>query len=1028
MFLRHILNISKVIDEESLSILCGRRSYLTSLRRGRMSRARASRNVALRAILEQLLKSMECSLATLSSKPVAMSTKSSLQSLLFRFRISIGKFLIAYRWVRKHGAILENQSAKMTNTCDVAAVCHSLQELCLLMKSVRLNTSDPSQEELPNLKKEMYTVNPMSDVVLAITTLLQEGHFHLTQVRYKGKKILLDAWPYYLLGLRVQRGGLLKGSLIGHKWPIGVQMPQSAVKRIAQALRSIDPRERGILKRIDSLFLEVAGIGKMMVIVQELQKIIGYYDGWIVRECGCVYLKFRACFEPFNVFRIELQGEVVLLRSIVPMWVPAEIPFQSGEAGMTVCVKEFTRHGIPEEVLLKKRILCLQLTLENLGEVMTEVRNRMFYCRVHTFTRQLNMAVHSCHLTRAYAVWRCNIPDFSGSYISLSLDDLDIGSIIFDPRTGTPIYQHPDSVPGTVVDNVDLENMDILDLLNKAFYSITCIHEQTLWFRNHWQSLRVPYYTGVSSGVALLYTTFSSKYCLQIRSGSTKPQICVTNNETWEEIASPYSVIMDSVRLREIKKDTFDGVFFASKLDIVVLSLMELLTEKHGCICQRRGRGIRFMGPFGAMGRLCIYKSFAWSLMFEKDPRVYPEKGMIIIRGTEMSINFVKYIANMIDTVLIMCDLDWQTFLLANYRTDMMAYIDIGGCRCYLEVGPWEDVMHEAHITRYTVTNYRHATITSRWLQAYSINLRPNFSSSYQIRSSFVPFMRSAALFIHPLKALFHGNRQWTILEGVNLLHFIFQESLSMNVRYGTSACFYIVQVKTGFSSPLLVPIGNVTKQVSGKDSPIVQSQVRLPEMERVKEEVEKYGMIFSILQSLKFDIFEYKDQGQQKFLYAKSSRFYLIEATVSERGIVMSSPAFPALREITTAISESESHTFSAKSKFVKFLAAALYMEGSFTKQLFDTFRVIVAVDRLPRMELDRMADESWLSPETATFGFCVIENGEKMEILYVNPEGDTITVRSNGREAEYPGAVLRRMLSQVDARPLCAQLLPIE
>ena len=995
-----------------------------------MSQASARKSVALNLVLVNVLRDAERSLLLLSSKDVKFATKSALQSVLFRLRVSLAKYLVAYRWSKRNGWITEGDDKRSCWT-DMASVRRGLGDVCAMITSLRFETASQCPEEMPSLKSEMLTVSPMSDVVLAFTTLLQDGHFHLKQVKYRRKKILLDAHPYYVIGLKVCRGGYLKGSVIGFGWPEDVKVPDRMAKRIGAMLRRIDPRERGMLKRIDSLFVKIGTIGKMVVIVRELQKIVGDYDCTIHRENGGVYLKFSASFEPVNVFRIEILGDVVVLRSLVPIWLPPDPEIGKGER--LKFRKEFTRYGIPEEALFTKRILCVQLTLDNLGEVMTMVHNRMFYCRVHSFATQLNMAVQSCHLTRASAVWTCNMPDFSGSHIALSLDDLDIGSIVFDSQTGAAIYEHPLPIPGNIFDHVNLDNVDIHQLLNRAFYSMTCVHEQTLWFRNHWQSLRAPFYEETFVNTSLLYTSFSSKYCLKIRSGMYKPQICVTNNETWEDIASPFTVIMDSLKQHELDKEMFDGVFFAAKLDIIVLSLVELLSEKYGFICQRRGKGIRFMGRYCTVGRLSIYKTFAWSLLLEKDPRIFAEKGMIIVRGSEMSINFVKYLGNLLDTMLLMCELEWKVSRLTTYRSDMMADITVSNLKYHFELGPWSDVIPEDHVSTYILTNYRYVAINGRWLTPCPLDLQLDLSHglSYQVSPEFSSFLSTTAVLLFRLIALFDHDPNWTVMKGItNFLHFLYQNSFSMNVRYGVDACFDIFQAKTGFSSPLLVPIGNVTKLISPPNGSFVECRIKLLEMESVKQEIEKYSIIFTILENLKFEIFEYREPDAQhpsRYLYAKSTRFVLMEATVNDKGIQLISPSFPALRDITQTIRDSYVHSFDAKAKYTRFVAWILHTCDNFTITLLGVFKAIVAPERISRMDLGAMADESWVSIKTMTFAFCIIEDGRKLHILFMNPEGETVTVKDDHREAEYSLADLSRLLAHVDLRPLADQLFPM-
>lgn len=961
-------------------------------------------NVKISYMLHRIICQAERDLKNITKLPPFLQKAQLIKKLLIS-SVRFARFLVIYRWWKYNIHINKNHS---NSKCF--SYMKIYQEIKNQIKSFRKQTQGKRQNII-NIKQQFmdyYNLNQLSQTFLYKSNNNREKMFqnlylfldnykentHIQSIYVIKKYIFINAHPYYQLILKI-KNHFCSINRLKINWDKNFKFPSEYLERIVSHLNHIDLAKPKELSRIDSYIFSFYIICFFCKIVNKLIEISESFNCQILRELNnSILIIFPKTFQPFNQFILRINSTMnnIEIFSKTPLFQPPK--------DARIINEEFGKLDIDIYIPMKIYSIIIDITKEFNGlSFLSELHDFVFYTNVRRFWFFLKRETRLTVLPIFKIFLRCNFNSIYSILIHLNDKRMSLFSIAFRSIDGLPIF-----IP--ISNYYRLNNLDVQPVFidaNKIFTSIF------IYFTSHIDFLHIfkPHILSLMRKFELVDSldykinfSFSDDFFIVKRNLVLFPTLTLRSVDSPKNL-NPRTLLIKQIIKARKGPNEFDQLMtnlsITSKIYIILFELERKLKSK-GIVSKRILNSI-YIPTMGCKFKIDLNEY--WSICFEKLLIYGVSNGRVIITGNKLTLRFVDSILNILN--------DWHKFcsLIYTYRhyivftDDSKMYLKSFGYHICIIYEPYLydnylDANNITHCFKVLPFEYPSSHMKVMMYTPFS-NFAQHLNKKEDISSYF------SCLIYYQLKLIeIFKSDKWKVVP------FFDEESFTLVYKSHLSMTFHIYNYNNDFhltayifmighSSLLLVPLSNIFK-ICENNTPVVTIKMLFCGLEKVKKEIEKYDGLIKLFKLLKIDHLFYNN-GK---VIGKGTRFYLIQAAFDLNGLILSSPSFPSLINITTAVYNLKI-SFESKKKIYNFISSILLFDEKYIVKVLSILKELIKPNRIQNLNWDEMSNYTKIDSTKLTLEIVIIENQNMFYMILDDPVSQSILIRKDQKEKRF-------------------------
>ena len=951
-------------------------------------------DVKVSYLLHKILHQSEQNLRNLTKFP-SFYQKSQLSKTLLLSLVRFARFLVVYRWSKLH---ISETKTELSFFCWEKYVFNLLHQFKHFHSHINQNQQQTffnsafslfeQNNEETNFKINKIINNQKNQFQVMCAFL---GHYkkikHIRSIHVIRPFVIINAQPYYHLMLKIKIR-----SKICHIHRLKLQLDKNfhfsleSIKKIIARLEPFDLERPNELDRIDSFLFSFYVINFFGSVVRQLSKYAEDFKCTISRDASnSIIIAFPNSYQPFNLFilKANLISNQIELYSKATLFTPPKDLRTINEVHEKLSVDKFT----PTSIYC--RIIDISEKFSASG-LLSRLRDVVFYTNVQRFWHFLKSAMRSTEFSRFRLFLKCD----SESVLDISIYFLNtkcpLLTIVFHPISGLPIF-----VPISNYFKFDQQPM-FLDA-RKIFTSVFTQHVQYMdfcqFFKPHILSLIRSFELKETINIRFNFS-FSNHYFYEKVNEISYPKFQLKSYDNPENLNPRTLLIKQLTRSGDFNplfNDIVTNISITSKLYVVLLELENKLKSKG--IFSKRDVNTIYVPSMCCKFKIDVNEY--WSITIEKPLIQYIESGKIIIFGNKLCLRFIDIIFNLMKNCYDYGLLVYSLRHCIVFNNDCETHLNPFGIHFRLFFEPCRsDFYKDGHLFHYfTIYSFIYP----------SIKMKPLYFTPFSNYAQHINNDDDQVAYFSRL--IYYQNKIWQVFNSKNwkVIPFFKDNSFSVIYRNELTIIFHRIHDGShimasvsiyGLSSILLVPLGHFFKIHESK-APIASVYMTIFEMEKIKAEIEKFDELITAFHLMKIDHLFY-NKGK---VYGKGTRFYLVQAVLDEQGIRISSPSFPSLIKITSAIYALKIG-FDSKKKIFMFILGMLLFTSNIIVSMLNVLKELIQPYRIDCLNWEDMAKYLKIDSNELTAELIIIENDQRVSLLFDNPSTHSIRVIKNNNE----------------------------
>ena len=954
------------------------------------------KEVKVSYLLHKIIHKSEQDLRNLTKFP-SFYQKSQLSKALFLSLIRFGRFLAIYRWLKSKPHTSETDS-KSFFICLEKYICKILHQLRYYYSNANeshhqmlINSSflsfEHNDEKNPILTKY---INQKNQNQVMFTFL---GHYkklkHIKSVHVIKNFVIINAQPYYHLILKTKikakKCRIYKLKLCSDN---NFNYSSESLKMFIAQLGSFDLERPNELDRIDAFLFSFHVICFFGQIVTQLSKFADDFKCTIYRDSSnFITIAFPKSYHPFNLFVLKVNFDLnhIELYSKSPLFIPPKDLKTIYEVHEMLSTDKFKPMSI----------YCRTIDVSekfSASELLSQLRDIVFYTKVQRFWLFLKRAMKYQSFSHFRLFLKCD----SESFLNISIYFLDIINplltIKFDSINGLPISK-------PISNFYKIDHQPLFYDVKKIFTSIFTQNVEYVdfchFFKPHILTLIRRF--ELKEAMRIRYNfSFSDHYFYEKTNTFNYPKFQLRSYDNPENLNPRTFLIKLLCRPDENNNDLLsDGILsnisITSKIYIILLELENKLKSKG--IFSKRDVNVIYVPSMCCKFKIDINEY--WSITIEKPLIHYIENGRIIILGNKLSLRFI-------DSIFILMKKCYDYGILVYslrhcivFNNDYETYLKPFGIHFRIVFEPYHsDFYKDGPLYHYfTVYPFKYPSIK---MKPFYYTPFSNYAQHINNDDDLIAYFSRLIYYQMKICQTFNSI-EWKVIPFFKEGSFsvIYRNELTMIFHQIHDNSHIVASVSLfGFSSLLLVPLSHFYKIHESK-VPIAFFYLTIFEIEKIKTEIEKFDELIAAFKLMKIDHLFY-NKGK---VFGKGTRFYLVQAVLDEQGIQISSPSFPSLIKITSAIYTLKIN-FNSKKKFYMIILGMLLFNDNSIINMLNILKELVQPHRIGNLNWDEMADALKINSKELTLDILIIENNKKIRLLFDDPSNHSIRIFKNNKD----------------------------
>ena len=941
-------------------------------------------------LLHKILYQSERNLRNLPKFPT-ICQKNQLSKTLLLSLIRFARFLVVYRWSKLNPNINEVDSELSFFGWEkyLIKILHQLKKF---QQQMTANSALPSFEQ--NKAGDIITNqilaknnNQMNRFQILFTFL---GHYkkikHIQSIHAYRQFITINAQPYYHLILKIKNNSK-KCQIYRLKMQLDKNFCFSleSIKRFISQLGPFDLERPNELDRIDSFLFSFNVINFFGKVVRQLSMFADDFHCTITRDASnSIRIAFPNSYKPFNLFvlKVNLISNRIELHSKSPLFTPPKDLRTINEKHEKLGADKFT----PTTIYCRTIVMSENFSASDL---LSKLRDIVFYTNVQRFWRNLKRAMRSTEFSHFRLYLKCD----SESILDISIYFFDIKNplltIVFNPISGLPIF-----LPISNYYKFDQQPMflNVRKILTSLFMQFIEYVDFCHFFKPHILSLIRKFQ--LKEAINIRYNfSFSHNFYYEKVNTVSYPKFQLKRYNSPENLNPRTLLIKRIANLsnNEPVYEKLESFSITTKIYVILLELENKLKSKG--IFSKRDVNAIFIPSMCCRFKIDINEY--WSITIEKRLIHYIEKGRLIILGNKLSLRFVDSIFNLISNCH---DFGMLVFSLRHYLVFNNNYITLlkpFGIHFRIFFEPYHSIFYndDHSINYFTLYPFRYPSIQMKQLHCTPFS---NYAQHINDKDVLVAYFSRLIYYQNEIFKVF-DSKDWKVIPFFkdNSFSVIYKNELTMIFHKIIDDSHIALFVSmNGFSSILLVPLGNFFKIHESK-APIAIVYMTIFDIAKIKAEIENYDELITAFKLMKIDHLFY-NKGK---VYGKGTRFYLVQAVLDEQGIRISSPSFPSLIQITSAIYALKIN-FAKKKKIFMFILGLLLFTDNCIVSMLNVLKELIQPHRIDSLKWDDMADFMKIDSKELTAELIIIENDQKITLFFDDPSTPSLRIRKNDKD----------------------------
>ena len=127
-----------------------------------------------------------------------------------------------------------------------------------------------------------------------------------------------------------------------------------------------------------------------------------------------------------------------------------------------------------------------------------------------------------------------------------------------------------------------------------------------------------------------------------------------------------------------------------------------------------------------------------------------------------------------------------------------------------------------------------------------------------------------------------------------------------------------------------------------------------------------------------------------------------MVQAVFDLNGIIISSPSFPSLINITTSF-YNLNISLESKKKIYNFILSILLFDEKYIVETLNFLKELVKPNRIQKLNWEEMSNYLKINSTDITLELLIIEDQNKLSLIFDDPINESVLVKKNGREKRF-------------------------